>query len=171
VAVTRLGLEAPECLIVTQNVDDLHLRATHNGASVPLDRLVQIHGDLFVERCERCGYSHRVGDAHPEGLPTCPGCAATLRPGVVWFGEQLDPRQVARVERFLSGGPCDAVLVIGTTAQFGYILDWIQRARASHTRVFEVNPEETSASPLVTDAVREPAALAVPRIVAALLLR
>jgi NAD-dependent deacetylase len=88
-----------------------------------------------------------------------------LRPGVVWFGEALDPRQVGRVERFLAAGPCDAVLVVGTTAQFGYILDWIRRARGPATRVFEVNPEDTMASPLVTTIVREPATTAVPRIV------
>jgi len=54
VAVTRLALEAPECLVVTQNVDDLHRRATHEGATVPDDRIVQIHGDIFIDRCERC---------------------------------------------------------------------------------------------------------------------
>jgi NAD-dependent SIR2 family protein deacetylase len=52
-----------------------------------------------------------------------------MRPAVVWFGEQLDPRKIDMVENYLAGGPCDFVIVIGTTAFFGYIVDWAVRDR------------------------------------------
>jgi hypothetical protein len=105
VAVTRLALEAPECLLVTQNVDDLHRRAAHKGATLPDDRIVQIHGDIFIDRCERCDKWGResFNEDTRSGVPLC-DCGARLRPGVVWFGETIDTALLARVERFVSGG-------------------------------------------------------------------
>jgi NAD-dependent deacetylase len=88
-----------------------------------------------------------------------------MRPGVVWFGEQLDPLKIGRVEEFLSHGSCDYVLVVGTTATFGYIVDWALRGSRLGGELIEVNPDETSLSQFATRIVREPAALAIPRLV------
>jgi NAD-dependent SIR2 family protein deacetylase len=85
-----------------------------------------------------------------------------MRPGVVWFGEQLDLHKIDKVEEYLARGPVDLTVVIGTTAVFGYIVDWA--TRTTH-RLIEVNPEETSLSMLAHECVREPAAVALPRIV------
>ena len=98
-------------------------------------------------------------------LPKCPQCSALVRPGVVWFGEQLDLGEVHRVENFLDEGACDFAFVIGTTATFGYIIDWALRAIASNGELVEVNPEETSLSRFATHLIREPAAVALPRLV------
>lgn len=87
-----------------------------------------------------------------------------MRPGVVWFGEQLDPAQINRVEDFLAKGPCDYVIVVGTTALFGYIVDWAVRAASDHGRLIEVNPEETPLSHFATQVIRESAAVALPRL-------
>ena len=98
-------------------------------------------------------------------VPTCPQCQALMRPGVVWFGEQLSPNELERVENFLDGGPCDVVIVAGTTVTFGYIIDWALRPSRDGAELIEVNPEETPLSRFATRLVREPAAIAVPRIV------
>jgi NAD-dependent deacetylase len=87
-----------------------------------------------------------------------------MRPGVVWFGEQLPWNEVTRVENYLDPGPCDLVIVAGTTATFGYIIDWALRASRG-AELIEVNPEETPLSRFATQMVREPAAIALPRIV------
>jgi NAD-dependent deacetylase len=87
-----------------------------------------------------------------------------MRPGVVWFGEQLSSNELERVENFLDGGACDVVIVAGTTATFGYIIDWALRASRGGELV-EVNPEETPLSRFATRLVREPAAIALPHIV------
>jgi NAD-dependent SIR2 family protein deacetylase len=57
------------------------------------------------------------------------------------------------------------VIVAGTTATFGYIIDWALRARAPNGELIELNPEETPLSRFATRLVREPAAIALPRIV------
>jgi len=184
-AVARLAQRADEFLLVTQNVDDLHARA-----GIPAQRMVRIHGDIFVTRCSRCDFSYggRGGSPEPPGaygvqptnrrlrsiaatserdlnVPTCPKCQALMRPGVVWFGEQLSRNELERVENFLHGGVCDVVIVAGTTATFGYIIDWALRGSRDGGELIEVNPEETPLSQFATRLVREPGAIALPRIV------
>jgi NAD-dependent deacetylase len=88
-----------------------------------------------------------------------------MRPGVVWFGEPLPVHEVERVENYLERDCCDVVIVVGTTATFGYIIDWASRARHHGGHLIEVNPEETAFSRFATRIVREPAAMALPRIV------
>lgn len=91
-----------------------------------------------------------------------------MRPGVIWFGEQLDPRKIDKVEDYLARGPIDLTIVIGTTAVFGYIIDWA--TRTTH-KLIEVNPQQTSLSTLAHECVREPAAIALPRMVESYLSR
>src|SRR3954468_6312985 len=124
-AVVQLASRAPEFLLVTQNVDNLHARAKWKGERLPREKMVQIHGDIFLSKCSRCAFAQREDEAaeEQEKLPECPQCGELMRPGVVWFGEQLDFGEIARVEKFLEGGPCQLAIVIGTTAMFGYIVD------------------------------------------------
>jgi NAD-dependent deacetylase len=169
-AIAKLAQHAQEFLLVTQNVDDLHARA---GSSK--EKMVQIHGDIFVTRCSRCDfrrhdYDHDHEHEHEHesediDVPTCPRCSALMRPGVVWFGEQLPWDELRRVENYLKDGPCDFVIVAGTTATFGDIIDWALRASANDGELIEVNPEGTPLSRFATQRVRESAAVALPRIV------
>ena len=160
-AIARLAQRTDEFLLVTQNVDDLHVRA-----GIPAERMVRIHGDIFVTRCSSCEFErHEYDQEHEHGLPKCPDCHALVRPGVVWFGEQLSRNDLERVENFLDGGACDVVIVAGTTATFGYIIDWALRGSRDGAELIEVNPEETPLSRFATRLVREPAAIALPQIV------
>jgi NAD-dependent deacetylase len=195
-AIAQLAARTDEFLLVTQNVDDLHTRA-----GMPAEKMVQIHGDIFVTRCSRCDFScgGTVGSPEPpdacvvqptdarlkshngceataglsiaaisiqrDEIPKCPRCAGFIRPGVVWFGEELPRNELQRVENFLGGGGCDVVIVAGTTATFGYIVDWALRGSRGGGELIEVNPEETPLSRFSTRLVREPGAIALPRIV------
>jgi NAD-dependent protein deacetylase/lipoamidase len=165
-AIAKLARHAAEFLLLTQNVDDLHARA-----ALPNEKMVQIHGDIFVTRCSRChfsrlDYEHEHEHEHEQQnvLPRCPECNALMRPGVIWFGEQLPWSEAQRVENFLSRGACDVVIVVGTTATFGYIIDWALRASCGG-ELIEVNPGETPLSRFATRLVRDPAAIALPRLV------
>ncbi len=177
-AIAKLAQHANEFLLVTQNVDDLHVRA-----GMPKEKMVQIHGNIFITRCSRCDFSqkdykheheqeheHEHEHEHEKedqdvDLPRCPECNALMRPGVVWFGEQLPWNELQRVESYLDRGSCDLVIVAGTTATFGYIIDWALRASRDGGELIEVNPEETPLSQFATQLVREPAAVAMPQIV------
>jgi NAD-dependent deacetylase len=167
--IVKLAEHAGEFLLVTQNVDDLHARA-----GLPPEKMVQIHGDIFVTKCTRCDCRAERGDAARGGtgldgarpcasgdnIPRCDKCGAMMRPGVVWFGEQLDHRKIDVVEQFLRRGDVDLTIVVGTSALFGYIVDWATRGR----RLIEINPDETPLTRLATESIREPAAIALPRL-------
>jgi len=169
VAITRLALEVQHFLLVSQNVDNLHLRAEWNGRRMSPRNLVQIHGDIFVTRCSRCDARFREDSNDAPDLPGCDACGSLMRPGVVWFGEQLNAQETQRVEEFLAAGPCDAVIVAGTTAMFGYILDWAARGARSSGRLVEVNPEATSLSRFANESIRTAAGLALPELAAQIL--
>jgi NAD-dependent deacetylase len=161
-AIAQLAQQADEFLLVTQNVDDLHARA-----GVANEKMVQIHGDIFVTRCCDFGRHDYEHDHEHEDIdvPRCPRCKGLMRPGVVWFGEQLPWQELERIENYLDRGACDLVIVAGTTATFGYIIDWALRASRGRGELIEVNPEETQLSQFATRLVREPAAIALPHLV------
>ena len=149
-----------DSLIVTQNVDDLHERA-----GSPREKLVHVHGDLFLNRCQHCAYSNRDPLDGEELPPGCPACdRGLLRPGVVWFGEMLDPAVLRRVENFVGRADSDLVVVVGTTATFAYIVDWALRAKGSSGLLVEINPEGTPLSGLADVVFRERAAEVLPRL-------
>jgi NAD-dependent deacetylase len=164
-ALVRLAQQAREFLLVTQNVDDLHARARWNGTSLPREKMVQVHGDIFVTRCSNCEAAFREEEKEEEALPKCDQCGALMRPGVIWFGEQLDAAEIMRVEDFLARGSCDLAVVVGTTATFGYIIDWALRARGDNGRLAEINPEETALSRFATETIRASAAVTLPDFV------
>ena len=194
-AIVKLATHADDFLLVTQNVDDLHLRAESQGQWLSREKIVQIHGDIFETRCSRCDFAFSgrggspespalgvVGVNHgrlksiaptfpdeDEGIPRCPECGKLMRPGVVWFGEQLDVRKIEQVENYLARKSCDVVIVAGTTAAFGYIIDWALRAREKNGRLIEVNPDPTPLTTFATRLIREPAGIALPRMVDELL--
>ena len=158
-ALAQLVIRATDSLIVTQNVDDLHERA-----GSPLEKLVHVHGDLFLNRCQHCDYYNRE-PVNQELPPRCPKChRGLLRPGVVWFGEMLDPAVLRRVETFVGRANCDLVVVVGTTGTFAYIVDWALRAKGSSGLLVEINPEETPLSQLADVVYQERAAEVLPRL-------
>lgn len=119
--------------VITQNVDGLHSRA---GSS----RVYELHGSLLKHRCLDCDTPYEVsGDE--EGVPHCPKCGRLIRPGVVWFGEDLPEYQWERaVDATIN---CDLFLSIGTStivypaAQLPFI------AVREGKYVIEINPERT----------------------------
>jgi NAD-dependent deacetylase sirtuin 5 len=78
-------------------------------------------------------------------LPKCPTCkTGLLRPGVVWFGEQLPRDVLDSVDDFMSSpDKIDLILVIGTSAKVYPAAGYVDMARAKGARVAIVNMEKS----------------------------
>lgn len=131
----------PDFALVTQNVDGLDERAG-------VRNVLLFHGSLWDlscwDRCEKAPERWRDETApFPELPPRCPHCGGLARPGVVWFGEAIDPEILQASRRALD---CDVCLVVGTSAVVypaaGLVLEAAQRGAFTA----EINPEPTDLS-------------------------
>ena len=131
------GLERQlETVILTQNIDGLHLKAGSTN-------VIEIHGTLDERFCPNCGAEANASDhAVP---PKCTRCGEIVRPKVVLFGEALPDEAVARLDEALMEG-FDMVFIIGTTAVFPYVVEPVIRAIRAGIPTVEINPHPTQLS-------------------------
>lgn len=145
--------------LITQNVDGLHEKAG-------TDNVVRFHGSLWDLRCwNACGTAPWHDERVPlaEMPPRCPACGGLARPGVVWFGEGIDPHVMARSERATR---CDLFLVIGTSSVVYPAAALTSLAASNGSCTVEINPDATEASARVDFSIRGPAEEVLPRLAA-----
>ena len=155
-ALVELEQRTGEFTLITQNVDGLHDRAGSR-------RLLKLHGDLWTLRCLGCGresVNHTV--PLPELPPRCE-CGSLLRPGVVWFGENL-PEDSLR-DAFAAARRAQLFLVVGTSAVVQPAASLPILARQAGACVVEVNTEATPLTPQVDASFFGPAGEVLPRLV------
>jgi NAD-dependent deacetylase len=153
----------PGFTLITQNVDGLHERAG-------TENVVRFHGSIWDVGCwDDCpGSPHRWEDRRhplPEVPLTCPYCGGLARPGVVWFGEGIDP---AVLEASAHAVHCDLFLTVGTSAVVYPAAGLVAGASARGAFTAEVNPQATAASTEVDLALQGPAEEVLPEVEAAL---
>ncbi len=85
------------------------------------------------------------------------------RPGVVWFGEALDPEDV---ERATGATDCEVFLTIGTSAVVYPAAGLVHQAKRRGAFTIEINLEPTDASRAVDIALHGPAAEILTRLLA-----
>jgi NAD-dependent deacetylase len=128
-------------LLVTQNIDGLHL-----GAGTDPDRLVEIHGTMRDTACLACGERRpmletldrvRAGEADPP----CLVCGGILKSATVSFGQNLDPVLIERSED--AAASCDLFLAIGTSLTVYPVARLPEIALDGGARLVIVNAEPT----------------------------
>ena len=98
-------------------------------------------------RCRRC----------------CDACGALLRPGVVWFGEGIDPEVMRRAAR--AAAACDLMVVVGTAGAVYPAAGLVSAARQAGARVLEFNLEPGGVTHLADLFVPGDAARTLPGLV------
>lgn len=164
-ALGELALHVGSVSIITQNTDGLHARALAAQGRSGLVEIVELHGNLWRMRCTGCsraGEDLRPGPHPGDELPAC-ACGRPLRPDVVWFGEQLDPQQVARAATI--AGACDVFLVIGTAAVVQPAASYARLAAMGNALVAEINLEPTPLSASLPITLHGPAEELLPALV------
>ncbi len=152
----------PGFTLITQNVDGLHEKAG-------TENVIRYHGSIWEVFCWKpCpGSPARWSDMtvpFPVIPPKCPYCGGLLRPGVVWFGEAIDPEVLHRSS---AAARCDLFFTIGTSAQVYPAAGLVDSAHMEGAFTVEINPEASAGS--VDLAIAEPAEVALPGIEAALM--
>ena len=154
-----LSTDRLKVAVITQNVDDLHLRAGTQA-------LVRLHGSIWELSCfDRCrGGATPWRDERvplPDMPPRCPHCGNLARPAVVWFGEQLNPRDLAAASQ---AAACDVFLTVGTSAIVYPAAGLIHEARRRGAFTAEINLESTPSSSSVDIAIQGGAETVLPMI-------
>ena len=85
-------------------------------------------------------------------LPQCPKCKrGLLRPGVVWFGEQLPSKVLQDIDEWkMEKKEIDLIMVVGTSAKVYPAAGYVDLARARGARVAIINmdPNDVTAGGL-----------------------
>lgn len=113
-------------LLVTQNVDGLHLRS-----GFPPDRLVHIHGSDAEVVCMRCGRREpreTAQSAWERGavVPLCT-CGGPWKPATISFGQSLVSEDLERALR--EAAACDLFVAAGTSLVVGPVNQMFLQAR------------------------------------------
>ncbi len=169
-------------LLVTQNVDGLHLRAGHDP-----DRVYQIHGNVDFHRCfDECAdgqdprplpaqtawdRERRLTEAERAQLRCA--CGAWMRPHVLWFDESYDERLFRYESTMAAVERAAALVVIGTSGATTLPARMCDRAVERGIPFLVLDPEETAFSQLARACprgafIRGPATARVPEVVARL---
>lgn len=148
-SIAAMAAAFPRLTLITQNVDDLHERAGSKD-------VIHLHGSLHHPRCFTCGdsyvFSSSVSDEFSDGgrltPPQCASCGGWVRPGVVWFGEQLPMDSLAQA--VASVKTCDIFFSIGTSSLVYPAALLPFEAAERGACVIQVNPDATQLDSVAT---------------------
>jgi NAD-dependent deacetylase len=153
------SLRFPNFKLITQNVDGLHERASASAkasADKPAGQagespIICLHGSIWEVSCwQGCAKSpKRWRDetlSFAEIPPRCPHCGGPIRPGVIWFGETLDPVVVRQAAK---AAECDVFITVGTSAIVYPAAGFMTAAKKHGAYTVEINPEATPATSTV----------------------
>ena len=110
--------------LITQNVDNLHIRAGNS-----LEKTFQIHGNIFYMRCanecssniyplpEDISGKAKREDLTPEEqlLLRCPDCGERSRPHVLWFDEAYNEKYYRYHSSLEVARQTELLLIVGTS--------------------------------------------------------
>ena len=164
VALVELERSGRLGVLVTQNIDGLHLAAGHDPGLV-----IEAHGRSpwrsasrarGRRRCAGCWIASRAGEPDPR----CPACAGVLKSATVYFGEPLD---AARLDRAMAAAEsADVLVAVGTSLKVRPIANMVPRALAAGVPVVIVNAEPTPWDHRATAVVRGSISEVLPALLA-----
>lgn len=154
-------------LLVTQNVDGLHLRAGHDPR-----RVYQIHGYIDAMRCA-AGCSRELtpipealdgwdkgrlpGDAE-RALLSCPRCGGRARPHVLWFDECYNEDWFRFDSSLAAARAASLMVVVGTSGATNLPTQMVDEVARRGVPWIVVDPDDT---PFAELAARSPSGLLV----------
>jgi NAD-dependent deacetylase len=145
--------------IITQNIDDLHERASSQD-------VIHMHGELKSLLCEACGKSVRWNQDSSVDTQ-CPYCKSKkMRPNIVWFGEV--PYNMDSIYRILD--QTSLFLSIGTSGVVYPAAGFAEYTHARNSFNIEFNINSSAVANNFDIAIYDKASDSIPKFVDNLLL-
>lgn len=115
----------------TQNIDGLE-----KLCGIPDDKLVEAHGSFATASCHLCYTAYPTVDAKHaimnDNIPICTFCAATVKPDVVFFGEDLPQKYFLHTKDFPKA---DLLIIMGTSLQIEPFASLVNTVRSTVPRL------------------------------------
>ena len=127
--------------VITQNIDNLHQEAGSRD-------VIEYHGNSRSLTCLSCNRKYDYKEKKGEYPPKCE-CGKILKPDVIFFGEAIPVKAMARSSQFAS--TCQALLIIGTSAVVSPFNILPRQAKQAGSRIIEINLEKTVLTGHITD--------------------
>ena len=172
------GLFPDRFTLVTQNVDNLHLRAGHDQHNI-----YQIHGNICYWRCaDQC--NPKVEPIPKEIRPLekneaitqtqwrllqCPVCGGLLRPHVLWFDEAYDERYYRLESTLKAAHNTSLLIVVGTSGATNLPAQVVWEVYGHGGVIIDINPEDNPFSRLAARyqlgaVIRQSSSIALPML-------
>ena len=155
-AIKELENIYPDFLLITQNVDGLHVKA---GSK----KLREIHGNIWRVRCTVEEKVSENLEVPLNNIPPMCECGKMLRPHIVWFGESLDAEDIRVSYKAIE--KCNLFFSIGTSALVQPAASFAMLAKENNASVVEINRDPTPISDLVDYSVMGKAGEILPELV------
>uniref|UniRef100_A0A8C2XQF4 Si:dkey-103i16.6 n=1 Tax=Cyclopterus lumpus TaxID=8103 RepID=A0A8C2XQF4_CYCLU len=115
----------------TQNIDGLE-----KLCGIPDDKLVEAHGGFATAACHLCYTQFPAEEAKHaimnDNIPICTFCAATVKPDVVFFGEDLPQKYFLHTADFPKA---DLLIIMGTSLQIEPFASLVNTVRSTVPRL------------------------------------
>ncbi|XP_075998369.1 NAD-dependent protein deacetylase sirtuin-3 isoform X2 [Genypterus blacodes] len=115
----------------TQNIDGLE-----KLCGIPDDKLVEAHGSFATASCHLCYTPYPAEEAKHaimnDNVPVCTFCAATVKPDVVFFGEDLPEKYSLHTKDFPKA---DLLIIMGTSLQIEPFASLVNTVRSTVPRL------------------------------------
>jgi len=140
-AVARLVAEGKASAVITQNVDNLH-----QDSGVPLEKVIELHGNASYAKCLECGERHDLAELRESFLkageiPYCRVCGGLVKTATISFGQPMPEEPMARAEAETLS--CDLFLVLGSSLVVYPAAGFPLLAKRNGARLAIVNREPT----------------------------
>ncbi|KAL0968469.1 hypothetical protein UPYG_G00267280 [Umbra pygmaea] len=117
--------------LYTQNIDGLE-----KVCGIPDDKLVEAHGSFATASCHLCYTSFPAQEAKSaimsDKVPVCTFCQATVKPDVVFFGEDLPENYFLHSKDFPKA---DLLIIMGTSLQIEPFASLVNTVRSTVPRL------------------------------------
>lgn len=127
--------------VITQNIDNLHVRAGNSP-----EKVIELHGTAMSVSCLNCRKKFdrdRVQERLKEEMkvPYCDKCGGPLKPDTISFGQAMPVRETQ--EAYERSSACDLFIVIGSSLVVQPAASMPVTARRNGARLVIINRDPT----------------------------